>query len=98
MHDSIQKFSQEQNESMIQTVTSDNNNANIPWSLTNIEEGSLNPEIIVKHLIYHITSIKGALSCLRQFLTTEISLKMMKNAFYFTLKVIFVLKIFKCLS
>ena len=35
---------------------------------------------------------------LRQFLITEIPLKMMKNAFYFTLKALFVLKIFKFLS
>ena len=41
---------------------------------------------------------KGALSCLRQFLATESSLKLMKNAFYFTLKSLFVLRIFKFLS
>ena len=35
---------------------------------------------------------------LRQFLATERPLKMMKIVFYFTLKVIFVLKIFKFLS
>ena len=33
-----------------------------------------------------------------KFLITEIPLKMMKNAFYFTLKALFVLKIFKFLS
>ena len=37
---------------------------------------------------------KGLLSGLRQFLTTESPLKMMKNAFYFMLKAFFVLKIF----
>ena len=37
---------------------------------------------------------KGALSGLAQFLTAESSLKMMKNSFYFGLKVLFVLKIF----
>ena len=42
-------------------------------------------------------SFKGALSSLRQFLATENPLKM-KNAFYFTLKALFVLKIFKFLS
>ena len=42
--------------------------------------------------------IKGALSGLRQFLTTESPLKMMKNVFYFTSKALFVLKIFKFLS
>ena len=41
---------------------------------------------------------KGTLSDLRQFLTNEIPLKMMKNAFYFTLKALFILKIFKILS
>ena len=42
--------------------------------------------------------IKGALSGLRKFLATESPLKMMKNAFYFTPKALFVLKIFKFLS
>ena len=43
-------------------------------------------------------AFKGALSGLRQFLATESPLKMMKNAFYITLKALFVLKIFKILS
>ena len=42
--------------------------------------------------------IKGPLSGLRKFLATESSLKITKNAFYFTLKALFVLKIFKFLS
>ena len=42
--------------------------------------------------------VKGILSGLRQFLATESPLKMMNNAFYFTLKALFVLKIFKSLS
>ena len=41
---------------------------------------------------------KGALSSLRQFLATESPLKMMKTAFYFTLKALFLFKIFKLLS
>ena len=41
---------------------------------------------------------KGAISGLRQVLAIETPLKMMKIAFYFTLKVLFVLKIFKFLS
>ena len=41
---------------------------------------------------------KGALSGLRQLLATESSLKMIKNAFYFTLKALFILKIFQFLS
>ena len=42
-------------------------------------------------------TIKGTLSGLRQFLATESPLKMMKNASYFTLKPLFVLRIFKFL-
>ena len=42
--------------------------------------------------------MKGALLGLRQFLKTESPLKMMKNAFYFTLKALAVLMIFKFLS
>ena len=39
--------------------------------------------------------VKGALPGLRQFLATESPLKMMKKAFYFTSKALFVLEIFK---
>ena len=42
-------------------------------------------------------NIKGALSGLRQFLATESPLKMMRNAFYFTSKALFVIKVFKSL-
>ena len=45
-----------------------------------------------------ICMVKGALSGLIQFLATESPLKMMKNTFAFTLKALFVLKIFKFLS
>ena len=41
---------------------------------------------------------KGTLSGLRQCLAIESPLKMMKNAFYFTSKAFFVLKVFKFLS
>ena len=41
--------------------------------------------------------LKGTLSGLRQFLATESPVKMMKNAFYFTLTALFVLKIHKFL-
>ena len=41
---------------------------------------------------------KGALSSLRQILATESLLKLMKNAFYFTLKALLILKIFQFLS
>ena len=50
-------------------------------------------------MVYYFNNplFKGALSVLRQFLATESPLKMMKNAFYFTLKAFFVLKTFKFL-
>ena len=47
---------------------------------------------------YEPFNFKGALSGVRQFLATESPLKLMKNAFYFTSKAPFVLKIFKFLS
>ena len=43
-------------------------------------------------------SVKGGVEGLRKFWINESPLKMMKNAFYFTLKALFVLKIFKFLS
>ena len=45
-----------------------------------------------------IHKFKGALSDLRKFLAIESPLKMMKNAFYFTSKALFVLNVFKFLS
>ena len=42
--------------------------------------------------------LKGALLSLRQFLATKSPFKMMKNVFYFTLKALFVLTMFKFLS
>ena len=49
-------------------------------------------------MFFILSSIKGALSGLRQFLTTENPLKMMKNACYFTWKALLVLMIFQLLS
>ena len=43
-------------------------------------------------------TLKGALQGPRQFLTFESPLKKLKHAFYFTLKALFVLKVFKFLS
>ena len=43
-------------------------------------------------------NFKSALSSLRKFLTTERRLKMVKKAFYFALKALLVLKIFKFLT
>ena len=47
---------------------------------------------------YKNNKLKGTLSDLIQFLATENRLEMMKNLFYFTLKVLFILKILKFLS
>ena len=47
---------------------------------------------------YYVLILKDALSGLTKFLGIESPLKMMKNAFYFTLETFFVLKIFKFLS
>ena len=46
----------------------------------------------------NIIWVKGPISVLRQFLTSGNPLKKMKNAFYFMLKALFVLDIFKFLS
>ena len=54
-------------------------------------------EYIHKSIIKMI-SIKGALSSLKMFLASKSTLKVMKNVFYFTLKVLFVLKISQVLS
>ena len=45
-----------------------------------------------------VTHFNGILSRLRQLLATESPLKMIKNAFYFISKALFLLKIFKFLS
>ena len=50
------------------------------------------------HLTRAALEVKGALSGHRQFLATESILKKMETAFYFALKALFVLKIFKCFS
>ena len=49
-------------------------------------------------MFFILSSIKGALSGLRQFLATENPSKMMKNACYFTWKALLVLMIFQLLS
>ena len=46
----------------------------------------------------YFCTLKSPLLCLRQLLTTESPLIMMKNSFYFTLKALFILKIFECSS
>ena len=56
--------------------------------------------IDIRHLKGVVTTvkIKGAPSGLKQFLAIKSSLKMMKTAFYFILKALFVLEMFKFLS
>ena len=51
--------------------------------------------LVLSLLICFGLMFKGALSGLRQFLASESYFKMMKNAFYFTLKVLLALKIYK---
>ena len=66
---------------------------------TDVNETSASKECDICHYWYFLNySFKGALSGLRQFLALESPLKMMKNAFYFTSKALFVPKILKFLS
>ena len=67
----------------------------INFLLKKIFHENLNEAILIDWYWRHL---KGALSGLRQFLNNESPLKKMKNTFYFTLKALFVLKIFKFLS
>ena len=53
---------------------------------------------VLEKILLCISAFKSALLGLKQFFPAEIPLKMMKNGFYFTLKALFVLKIFKLLS
>ena len=54
--------------------------------------------IIISFNRNNCNTSKGTLSGLGQFLVTEGSLNLVANAFYFTLKARFILKIFKFLS
>ena len=49
-------------------------------------------------VILNLVVLKGTLSSLRQFVTIEYPLKVMKNAFYFMLKALFVIEILTFLS
>ena len=66
----------------------------------NIDRRFLNKDKLERFYLDMVNKIglKGALKGLRQFLITESPLKMMKNAFYFALKALFVLEIFKFFS
>ena len=68
----------------------------VPEESFELRRGSSNGRSSYRESIFD--NFKGALSGLRPFLAAESPLKMMKNAFYFTSKTLFVLKIFKFLS
>ena len=53
------------------------------------------PFFLLQGPTLHSFTFKGGLSGVGQFLTTESPFRMMKNAFYFTSKTLFVLKIFE---
>ena len=57
-----------------------------------------NGEAVQPYLSVTAFLLKGSPLGLRQFLVTESPLKMIKNAFYFTSKALFVFRIFKFLS
>ena len=54
--------------------------------------------MIINGLIIMLYTYKSAVSGMPHFLTTKISFKMIRNAFYFILEAFFVLKIYKFLS
>ena len=55
--DGIQKFGKELNGVFIGTLSETSNIVNAPWALKEIEEGSLNVEKLVDHIITTIISI-----------------------------------------
>ena len=73
-------------------ITLDNSNKKIKLKLK--LKHQCEPRFTATAILF-VERIKGALSGLRQFLAAESPLKMTKNAFYFTSKARFVLKIFK---
>ena len=64
----------------------------------NLENHDNRTAIIKLRLSSHDLAIEGTLLGPKQFLAIESSLKKMENTFYFTLKALFDLKIFKFLS
>ena len=57
----------------------------------------MNKPRFLKCVTFLVNTIKGSLSGLWQFFATEIPLKMITNAFYITVKTLFVFKIFRFL-
>ena len=60
-----------------------------------VAQKNADPAFFIRNIFAE--SVKGALSVLRQFLTTEGPLKIIKNSFYFSSKALSVLQIFKLL-
>ena len=65
------------------------------WKENGLKKLSLMPK---QFLVSWKVQLKVALSGMRQFFVTEIPLKMKKNTFYFILKALFILKMFKFIS
>ena len=77
------------NNNIVATILTDLFRASIPNDYFIAKAHPMDP--IPSIYSYH----KGTVSGLRQFLATVSPLKLKKNAFYFTSKALFVLKIFK---
>ena len=73
--------------------------SNLVFTETNIIKIKLAPVLISKTVFArYSTGIKGALKGLRQFLASESPFKKIKSTFYFSLKALAALKIFKFFS
>ena len=72
-------------------------NAELLWN-TKSNQVELGLAVFASAFCTKLAYIKGALSGLRQFLAIENPLKIMKSAFYFTSKALFILKMFKFLT
>ena len=59
MHDGIQNFAKDLNGAYVRTLSSSTTStiSLVPWSLTEIPRGSLNPKKLVSHLIHLISTI-----------------------------------------
>ena len=57
-HDGIQKFSKELNGVFIRSLSTSSMPINVPWSLTEIEGGSLNAKKLIRHIIETIAEVK----------------------------------------
>ena len=85
----------------LQTLVTNSGTDVFLWILPNF----LRTPFYIEHIRWLLLDIvqiyqglKGVLSDLRKFFVTESFSKMMKNAFHFTLKAFFILKIFNFLS